>query len=79
MRNDMMIAALKAQRAGKMEMDKTSPQDSPSGQDKSGGDLAARVSELEQMYQDLCDYVGMPDKGEKNEKDPGGMTAGKAY
>ena len=65
MANDMMIAALQKQRMGKMDL--PSPQ-SPSGQDKSGGDIEARLSALEQQYQELCDYVGMPKKGEETEK-----------
>lgn len=72
MANDMMIAALNAQRSGKMAM----PQ-APSGPDKSGGDLAARLAELEQKYDKLCDYVGMPKEGDKEEvKEPSEKPAG---
>lgn len=59
MQNDMMIEALNKQRQGKMDMPKPGvvPDEKPQG-------IEERLSELEQQYSELCEFVGMNDKNE---------------
>lgn len=57
MANDMMIAALNSQRAGKMEAPKSAEPEKPEG-------IEERLAELEKLYDQLCEFVGMNDKKE---------------
>ena len=67
MQNDMMIAALNKQRQGKMDMIKP---DSPL-EDKPQG-IEDRLSQLEEQYKELCEFVGMNDEKESPKDTPRG-------
>jgi hypothetical protein len=60
MQNDMMIAALNSQKAGKMP-----PVSTPEVVEEKPQGIEDRLSALEDKYEELCKIVGMDDKTPK--------------